>query len=361
MSDANYMAQALALAECGRGHTSPNPMVGAVVVGDDGTVVGAGFHKRAGEPHAEIYALRAAGAQARGATLYCTLEPCCHHGRTGPCAKAIAAAGIARVVTAVEDPTPLVRGGGVRYLREHGVSVTVGVAAEAATRLNQTYFTFIRRGRPHVTAKIALSLDACVAAAPGVRTQLTGAGAIRQAHLLRAEVDAIGIGSESILVDDPLLTVRDVYRERPLTRVIFDRRLRTLPTARVLSTLDVGPVIIMTSEAAVRTGTARARALSDAGATLDVMDEPSIVCALRQLAVRQLTSLLIEGGPKLHGAAVVAGVVDRVQVFIAPTWIGGGGVPWLDSTRLSIAALQGTTAGLAGDDVVIDGYVHRVD
>ena len=361
MNDTDYMVHALALAECGRGRTSPNPMVGAIVVGGDGTVVGAGFHKRAGEPHAEIHALRAAGAQARGATMYCTLEPCCHHGRTGPCTEAIAAAGIARVVAAVEDPTPLVRGGGVRYLREHGVSVTVGVAAERAARLNQTYFTFIRRGRPHVTAKIALSLDACVAAAPGERTPLTCAASIRQVHLLRAEVDAIGVGSESLLVDDPLLTVREVYRERPLTRVIFDRRLRTVPTAQVLSTLDAGPVIIMTSEAAVRSWTERARALTDAGATLDITHEVSIVGALRRLAVRGLTSLLIEGGPKMHDAAVAAGVVDRVQVFCAPTWIGGGGVRWLDSAKLSIAALQGTTVGFAGRDVVIDGYVHRVD
>ena len=361
MSDANYMDRAIALAECGRGRTSPNPMVGALVVAPDGTVVGAGFHKRAGEAHAEMLALRAAGQRARGATLYCTLEPCCHHGRTGPCVEAIVATGVTRAVIAVEDPDPRVRGGGLRYLQNYGVRVTRGVGATAAARLNDSYFTFVRSGRPHVTVKIAVSLDGRVAAAPGVRTQLTGAVSDRRTQLLRAEVDALGVGSGTILVDDPLLTVRDLYRVRPLARVIFDRRLRTPPSARIFTTLHAGPVIVVTSGAAARGAGARVRALQDAGATLELLEEPTFTTALRRLAARRLTSLLLEGGPLLHRAASAAGVVDRVQVLIAPAWIGEGGVRWLDRSELSLTALRGTTLGFSGSDVIIDGHVHRAD
>jgi diaminohydroxyphosphoribosylaminopyrimidine deaminase/5-amino-6-(5-phosphoribosylamino)uracil reductase len=361
VNDLDYMRRALALAERGRGTSSPNPMVGALVVSADGVVVGAGYHARAGGPHAEVVALEAAGARARGATLYVTLEPCCHTGRTGPCVERIVAAGIRRVVAAVLDPNPRVRGGGVHYLRAHGLEVTLGVAAREAARLNAPFFTAMTRGRPFVILKAAVSLDGRVAGPGGRPVSLTAAPARRHAHLLRAEVDAIGVGSETVLQDDPELTAREVYRARPLVRVIFDRRLRTPPTARVLSTLEAGPVIIVTSEATVARAPDRARALEAAGAVLEPLHDASLPAALRRLGERQIRSLLLEGGPTLHGAAWSAGVVDRVRLYVAPAWLGPEAVAWLPVGTCSVAELDEVTVELCGPDVVIDGYVHRAD
>src|SRR3954466_15270257 len=248
LSEAAYMERALFHAARGAGRTSPNPLVGAVVVSDEGVVLGQGFHQRAGEPHAEVHALEAAGSRARGATLFSTLEPCCHHGRTGPCVRRIVEAGIARVVAAVEDPNPAVHGRGFEYLRAHGVAVEVGLGADQSIALNRPFFMLMREGRPFVVLKAATSLDGRIAAAPGRRTFLTSEPANRHAHRVRAEIDAIGVGSGTILADDPDLTARGAYRERPLTRVVFDRRLRTPPGARGPSTAGAGPVIIVTTE-----------------------------------------------------------------------------------------------------------------
>ena len=246
-TDLRWMRRALELSRRGLGRTTPNPLVGACVVTDDGVVVGDGTHERAGAPHAEVLALEEAGARAGGATLYCTLEPCVHTGRTGPCTERIIAAGIRRVVAAMEDPFPVVSGLGFARLREHGIVVDSGLERDAAARLNQPYLARLQNGRPFVTLKAATSLDGCLAAGPGQRTQLTSAAADRHAHAYRAQIDAIAVGSGTVLVDDPLLTAREVFRERPLARVIFDRRLRTPPTARLFSTLTAGPVIILTS------------------------------------------------------------------------------------------------------------------
>src|SRR6188768_244576 len=245
--DLRWMRRALEHARRGLGRTTPNPVVGACVVSGDGVVLGQGAHERAGEPHAEVHALDEAGDAARGATLYCTLEPCVHLGRTGPCTDRIIAAGIQRVVAAMEDPFPQVRGRGFAALRARGIDVEVGLCADEAARLNQPFLTTVREGRPFVIAKAATSLDGHIAAGPGCRTPLTSAAALRHAQYQRACVDAIAVGSETILVDDPLLTVREVFRERPLVRVVFDRRLRVSPEARLLSTLRNGPVIILTS------------------------------------------------------------------------------------------------------------------
>ena len=201
-------------------------MVGALIVSPDGVVVGRGFHERAGTPHAEIHAIADAGERARGATLYCTLEPCCHTGRTGPCSVAVQQARASRAWwRRSTDPNPRVAGGGIRYLREHGIDVTVGVLGDRAARLNDVFFTNVTKRRPFVTLKIAMSLDGRIAAAPGARTALTSAAANRHAQRLRAEVDAIAVGSETVLADDPLLTARDVYRWRPLDA----RHLRQSP------------------------------------------------------------------------------------------------------------------------------------
>jgi diaminohydroxyphosphoribosylaminopyrimidine deaminase/5-amino-6-(5-phosphoribosylamino)uracil reductase len=360
------MQFALQVAERGRGRTSPNPIVGAVVVDDEGVVVGRGAHLLAGGAHAEVFALDDAGSRARGATLYCTLEPCCHTGRTGPCAPRVLEAGIRRVVIAAADPNPLVSGGGIAYLRAHGVDVTENVLSTEAECQNRPFMTVMRKGRPYVLLKTALSLDARIADAPGVRTRLTGAAANRLIHYQRAEIDAIGVGSGTIMADDPLLTARGAYRHRPLVRVIFDRRLRTPSNARVLSTLDRGPVIIMTTAAAADAAAERARALTGAGATLELLQEEaessvSVGQAVRRLVERGVTSLLLEGGARLHRAAWHAGVVDCVQMYVVPRFIGCGGQPWLSHADLPIGVLSGMRARPLGEDVLVEGYVHRPD
>jgi diaminohydroxyphosphoribosylaminopyrimidine deaminase/5-amino-6-(5-phosphoribosylamino)uracil reductase len=366
-SDDDHMARALLLAERGRGRTSPNPMVGALVVDDEGVVVGRGRHEVAGGPHAEVHALADAGERARGATLYCTLEPCSHTGRTGPCAPRVVAAGIRRAVVAVGDPNPLVGGRGIRYLREHGVDVTVDVLAEQAERLNQPFFTRMRLKRPFVTMKAALSLDGCVAAAPGVRTRLTGSSAARAVHYERAEIDALAVGSGTVLADDPLLTARGIHRYRPLVRVVFDRRLRTPPGARLFSTLESGPVIIMSTATSSGREGARAQALANAGARLEILDlnddssDAFLRAALARLAVLEMNSLVVEGGPALHAAFWRAHLVDRVELFISAQAVGANGVEWLSRSDGLIAGLRQPTVTVLGDDVLIEGHVHRVD
>ena len=332
-------------------------MVGAVVVSPDGVVLGQGFHARAGEPHAEIYALEEAGSGAQGATLYSTLEPCSHVGRTGPCVVRIVEAGIARVVAAVEDPNPLVRGRGFAYLKAHGVDVEVGVGAATATYLNQPFFTLTRERRPFVVLKAATSLDGCIAEAPGRRTALTSDAANRHAQRVRAEVDAIGVGSGTILADDPLLTARGPYRERPLARVIFDRRLRTPPDARVLSTREAGPVIIVTTAAGAARASLRSR-LEAAGADIDIAPDSTLRAALTCLGQRVIGSLLLEGGGSLHKAAWDEGLADFVRLYVTPHVVGPGGLRFLDGRPFSSAGLHEPRIEPLGPDVLIEGYVH---
>ncbi len=358
LTASDYMNRALFLAERGRGRTSPNPMVGAVIVSPDGLVVGQGYHERAGQPHAEVNAIEMAGDRARGATLFCTLEPCCHVGRTGACVRRIVSAGIARVVAAVEDPNPMVSGQGFVYLHEHGVAVDIGVGAEAATELNQPFFTLVHEGRPFVILKAATSVDGRIAEAPGRRTRLTSAAADRHAHRVRAEVDAIGVGSGTILADDPQLTPRGAYRERPLTRVIFDRRLRTPSTARVLSTRAAGPVIIVTTAQAGGRAELR-RPLEHRGAEIEVAADRSLRSALERLGARSIESLLLEGGAALHGAAWDEDLVDFVRLYVTPNALGAGGVALLDGRPFASAELIDRRVDALGPDVLIEGYVHR--
>ena len=337
-------------------------MVGALVVTDQGVIVGRGAHEFAGGPHAEVHALAHAGEAAAGATLYCTLEPCSHTGRTGPCAPLVAGAGIRRVVVATEDPNPEVSGRGLGLLRQRGVDVRSGVLATEAERLNAPFFTSMRRHRPWVTLKVALSQDGKVAARPGERTALTGAAANRHVHRDRAEVDAIAIGSGTLVCDDPLLTARGAFRSRPLTRVIFDGRLRTPPEARIFGTLDRGPVIIVGSPSAPNAAE-RAQALVAAGAIVELPPEQDrIGAALRRLAARNVRSLILEGGPTLHAAFWNAGVVDRVQMYVTPQVLGDSGVTWSDTPGLAnVSVLSDRSVRLLGDDVLIEGYVHRPD
>ena len=357
--DAHFMRKALALAERGRGTTSPNPLVGAVVVDHDGVIVGRGAHRVAGGPHAEVIALAEAGARAHGATLYCTLEPCAHTGRTGPCAPLVSAAGIARAVIAVEDPNPLVNGGGLRHLRERGIEVTLGVERHRAAEQNAPFFANVREGRPFVILKAALSADGKVAAAPGTRTYLTGPAANRYIHRQRAEVDALAVGSGTLLADDPLLTARGAYRGRPLTRVVFDRRLRTPPSARIFSTLHHGPVIIISTNVTCDDKSADVAALERAGATVLGLADVDPSAALRALKPHGVASLVVEGGAQLHRAFLDAGAADAVNLYIAPPLLGPQAVDWIGGGRLSWDALSGRRATWLGDVVLVEGYVHR--
>jgi diaminohydroxyphosphoribosylaminopyrimidine deaminase / 5-amino-6-(5-phosphoribosylamino)uracil reductase len=359
MSDEYFMRKALALAERGRGHTSPNPMVGALVVDSRGVIVGRGAHRVAGGPHAEVFALAEAGERARGATLYCTLEPCSHQGRTGPCAPLVAASGIKRAVIPMRDPNPIVHGRGLAHLREQGVIVETGLLEEEAARQNEVFVTNIRLERPFVVAKVALSLDGCIAGPGGARVSLTGPAANRIVQRQRAEVDAIAVASSTILADDPLLTARGAYRERPLARVIFDRRLRTPATARVLSTLSSGAIIVMTRSASAEAHPELVDALQRAGARVTATETGGIGVSLAWLLREAgITSIVVEGGSTLHRALFDAGLVDAVHAYITPVRLGDGAWKWMDAGRFTLSELHDRRAEWLGDDVKVEGYVH---
>lgn len=357
VSDADHMRRALFHARRGEGVTTPNPMVGAVVVTPDGVVAGYGRHPRAGAPHAEVFALEDAGARARDATLYVTLEPCCHVGRTGPCTRRIIAAGIRRVVAAMRDPNPLVSGRGFDELRAAGISVEVGLLETEAARLNRAFTIVQTAGRPMVVAKVATSADAKIAAAPGVRTALTSPEANRRTQRLRASVDAIGVGSATVIADDPILTVRDCYRLRGLARVVFDRRLRISPQARLFSTLDAGPVIIMTTAAAVAGQSERVEALTRAGAIL-VEGSGTLPEDLRALVRFDISTLLLEGGAALHAAAWRAGLIDRVHVIVTPQMMGKSGVPSFEGIVIPMTELVPIKVEQLGPDRWMEADVH---
>ena len=313
------MRRALALARLGWGQTAPNPMVGAVVV-RDGAVLGEGHHARYGAAHAEVVALEAAREGARGATLYVTLEPCAHHGKTPPCVDAIIAAGIARVVAAVRDPHP-VAAGGMERLQAAGIDVTIGDGAEAASELNAA---FLHAGstRPWVTLKLAATLDGSIADAQGGSKWITGERARREAHRLRANSDAIMIGINTATADDPDLTVRGVKLPRVLPRrVVVDPSARLPLDGKLARSARKIPVIVLATPAAPAD---RVAALTGAG--VDVIPGDGLPEWLRELRLRDIRSLLVEGGARLGGAMLSAGVVDRLALFHAPVILGPGGL-----------------------------------
>jgi diaminohydroxyphosphoribosylaminopyrimidine deaminase/5-amino-6-(5-phosphoribosylamino)uracil reductase len=352
-SDAAFMERALFLAERGLGRTSPNPIVGAVVVSDDAVVVGHGAHLEAGGPHAEIVALDEAGARANGATLYCTLEPCSHTGRTGPCVARIVEAGVRRVVAATGDANPQVSGQGFAYLRAHGVEVTENIARDAAERQHAPFFTWVVKRRPYVIVKTALSADRFVGRSDR-RVKLTGPAADRFLHRQRAAVDAIAVGSGTMLVDDPLLTPRGAYRFRPLIRLIFDWRGRVPAASRVFATLGTGPVIMAVTASAVARQRAHFRALERRGVIIDEHEEPDLDAALSRLASRDVLTLLVEGGPALHRGLAQARLVDREQFVMTPVRLGQG----VAAFRAPAESLQGRRLG---DDMLMEFDVHGTD
>jgi diaminohydroxyphosphoribosylaminopyrimidine deaminase / 5-amino-6-(5-phosphoribosylamino)uracil reductase len=314
--DQAYMRQALALARRGWGRVAPNPLVGAVVV-RDGEVVGEGYHAVYGGDHAEVVALRAAGERAQGATVYVTLEPCAHHGKTPPCADALIAAGVRRVVVATLDPDPQAAGG-VARLRAAGIETTVGADEDAARELNAPFLHAYRSDRPWVTLKLAVSIDGAIAGRDG-GGWLTGRASQREVHHLRAASDAVAVGVGTVLADDPMLTVRDFPAPRVApARVVFDRTARTPVTSRLVRSARDTPLVI----AAERPDAARAAALADAGA--DIVVAPSIDEALRALRARGIRALLVEGGAQVAGALLTHAAVDRLVIFQAPCVLGAG-------------------------------------
>jgi diaminohydroxyphosphoribosylaminopyrimidine deaminase/5-amino-6-(5-phosphoribosylamino)uracil reductase len=355
------MRRALRLAERAHGRTAPNPMVGCVLV-RDGRRVGEGFHRRAGEPHAEVEALRAAGEGARGATAYVTLEPCNHHGRTPPCTDALLAAGVVRVVAAMHDPNPQARGGAER-LRAAGVAVEVGLCEEEARAQNAGFLKSLATALPLVTLKAAVTLDGRIATASGEARWVTGEAARREAHRMRDRADAIVVGAGTVRADDPALTTR-LPGGRDALRVVLDTMLTTAPTARV-----VGPgTMIFASMHASRE---RAEALAARGAEVvhvetapgpDGRARVQLGAVLRRIALAPALEVLVEGGAAVHGAFLAEGLVDRVAVFIAPKLVGDAGVPLL---RLPAGAqpaamaeawrLEGVRTRRLGDDVLVTG------
>ena len=314
--EAEYILRALALAEQGWGQTAPNPMVGAVVVAGD-RVVGEGFHARYGEAHAEIVALGAAGPAARGATLYVTLEPCVHHGKTPPCVRAIIDAGIDRVVAAVRDPSEAARGG-AEALRAAGVAVDLGVERERAIELNAPFFNAHASRRPWVTLKLAVSADGGIADPAGVRRWITGPESRREVHRLRANSDAIAVGIGTVLADDPSLTVRDAPAPRVAPRrVVFDRKLRIpIDSQLVRSSRELATVVVADDGAS---NDRRERLMSAGIQIVTANGLRSALEALRSLGIR---SLFVEAGPRLSGALLRDDLVDRLVIFQSPIRLG---------------------------------------
>lgn len=322
--DRVFLRRALELGRRGLGRTSPNPPVGAVIV-RDGRVVGEGFHRRAGGPHAEVMALRRAGAKARGATLYCTLEPCSHHGRTPPCAPAVAAAGITRVVVGAIDPNPRVRGRGLRILRAAGVKTQARVEEEAARELIRYFSHHRRTGRPFVRLKLAASIDGRIAAAGGNARWITGPASRALVHGWRDEMDAILVGIGTALSDDPALTCRRRGGRDPL-RVVLDGDLRLPPRARMLREGD-SPVWVVTRRDHDRRRRGR---LLRAGAR--VVPVPArrgrldAAAVLDRLGAEGVLSVLVEGGGEVAASLLSAGLVDEICLFTAPILLGGDGI-----------------------------------
>ncbi|MDH3559597.1 MAG: bifunctional diaminohydroxyphosphoribosylaminopyrimidine deaminase/5-amino-6-(5-phosphoribosylamino)uracil reductase RibD [Gammaproteobacteria bacterium] len=318
--DYKHMARALRLAERGLYSTHPNPRVGCVIV-KDGQVVGEGWHEYAGGPHAEIHALQQAAAQAAGATLYVTLEPCCHHGRTPPCTDAVRAAGVKQVVVAMEDPNPQVAANGLRILQEGGIKVSSGVLAAEAEALNCGFVMRMRRGRPWVRAKLAMSLDGRTALASGVSQWITGAEARRDVHRLRARSAAIMTGVDTVLTDDPSLTVRldDVEVHHQPLRVILDSRLRTPPQARLLGL--PGNTLILTGEQPAA-GAAVFGARVEVTGLPQVAGHMDLAAVLQHLGSREINEVHLEAGATLCGALLAAGLVDELVIYLAPHLMG---------------------------------------
>lgn len=357
-----HLRAALTLAARGLGSASPNPMVGALVV-RAGRVVGCGFHRSPGEPHAEVRALRRAGTAARGATLYVNLEPCAHHGRTPPCVDAILHSGIRRVVASMKDPNPLVRGRGFSALRRAGVQVECGLLGQEARALNEAYVHHVRSGRPFVVLKAGTSLDGKIATAGGHSRWITSPVARRAAHDLRWGFDAILVGVGTVLADDPELAARRRGRENPrFLRVVLDAELRTPRRSRLVRAARRRPLVIYSAQDASRS---REKALLAAGVTVRRLPckagRIAVGSVLRDLGRQEIRSLLVEGGGEVHASFLAGGYADKVILFMAPMLLGGrSAVPLVGGDGVSRPALaprlERLTVERCGPDLRITGY-----
>ena len=373
-----FLHRALELARKGIGLTSPNPCVGAVVVDSEGRVIGEGTHTFEGIKHAEVLALERAGEKARGATLYINLEPCSHQGRTGACADAVIAAGVRRVVACMQDPNPLVAGKGFERLRNAGVSVASGILEEEAKVLNEAFAKYIRRRTPLVTLKSAMTLDGKIAPPPGELHHPTALGSggasggwitseVARGHVqeLRHRHDAIMVGVGTIIADDPLLTDRSgLPRRRPLLRVIVDSRLRLPPESRVVKTAK-DDVLVLCSFAEEK----RKRELQDQGIRVEQVPvgvgdgRPDMAQIARRLGTMEITSLLVEGGAMINGAALASGIVDKVFLYYAPKILAGtGSVPFATGPGFAhmsdAAGVKAIRLHRFGEDFAVEGYLR---
>ncbi|MFW6284725.1 MAG: bifunctional diaminohydroxyphosphoribosylaminopyrimidine deaminase/5-amino-6-(5-phosphoribosylamino)uracil reductase RibD [Desulfosalsimonas sp.] len=356
------MKTALELAEKGAGCTSPNPMVGAVIV-HDGQIIGRGWHEKAGGPHAEVNAIADAGNRARGATMYVTLEPCNHQGRTPPCTKAILEAGISRVVCAMADPNPEVAGGGARFLADRGIDVTTGICETQARRLNEFFIHYIQTRRPFVVLKSAATLDGKIATRTGDSKWVTGPAARARVHQMRNCCDAILVGVNTVTADDPSLTTRlENTTGRDAVRVILDTRLSMPGTAKMLSQKSSAPTVIAASENA---DPQKAAGLEKAGARIlslpEKNDRVDLEALMEKLGQMNITSLLVEGGGRVAASFLQNRLVDKICFFYAPKILGGDGMgicsgpgPQMMSSAICITDME---IEQIGDDILIQGYI----
>jgi diaminohydroxyphosphoribosylaminopyrimidine deaminase/5-amino-6-(5-phosphoribosylamino)uracil reductase len=365
--DEKFMQQALRLAARGRGKTSPNPMVGAVVVRGN-RIVGRGYHHRAGEPHAEVLALRQAGGRARGATLFLNLEPCAHFGRTPPCTQAILQAGIRRVVAGMKDPNPLVAGKGIQCLRRAGVLVDLGILEAECQELNAAFCTYMTLGRPFIILKAACSLDGKIATRVGDSRWISSPISRAYVHRLRMDVDAVMVGSGTVLKDDPLLTVRrpgERIQRQPL-RIVVDSRLRIPLSCQLVQSAGQYRTLVATT---AKASPAKIRKLKTAKVEVwtgesDRRGRVKLRALAEELGRRGILSVLLEGGATLNASAIHDGIVDRILVFFAPKIVGGQKAPGFlggegvsrmgDAEPLKILKVQ-----RMGPDIVVEGSFDR--
>jgi len=364
--DRVYMKRAMRLARMARGKTSPNPMVGAVIV-RNGEIVGEGYHHAAGKPHAEVLALEAAGEAARGGTLYTNLEPCCHRGkRTPPCTEAIIQSGLAHVVSAIQDPNPKVSGKGFKALREKGIKVHEGLLEAEARQLNEAFIRFITSGRPFVLLKAAMTLDGCIATASGESKWISGVPARREVDRLRADADGVMVGIGTVLADDPMLMLRRIKGENPL-RIVVDPRLRIPFASKLVTSISMAPLLLL---AGPKASSEKIDRLRDQGVQVLCLEEDGGILPFERILAHLgrlgMVSLLIEGGGRLNGIALRSGMVDRVIFYIAPKLlcgedakgvVGGQAIPRLASA-LTLAHVK---IRRLGEDLRVEGMPQRVE
>lgn len=361
MDEIEYMRLAIQLAKQGCGWVNPNPIVGAVIV-KDGKIIGRGYHKKHGELHAERNALLDCRESPIGATLYVTLEPCCHHGRTPPCTEAIMESGISRVVVGSCDPNPMVAGKGIALLRSHGIEVTENVTRDECDKLNKSFFHYIQKRTPYVVMKYAMTMDGKIATRTGKSQWITGPAARHRVHEDRHRYSAIMVGVGTVITDDPMLTCRIENSRNPL-RILCDTSLRTPMHARVVTTTDIAPTLIATAVS----DPGRHKPYLDAGCKIMVIPQRDnhidLNRLMQHLGEKQIDSLLLEGGGRLNWSALQSGIVNKVQAYIAPKLFGGSGKTPVEGLGIDHAdgafVLSQPVITQVGEDILLESEVVR--